>query len=129
MSPTTFRKWIVVVFCLALLWVVVPGANAQRWDHATKITVNAPFEVGGMALPAGTYVMRLMEVAGTRTVVQVLNQDETRSYGMVMGIPDYKLTAPENAEISFYETEPGTPTPLRAWFYPGNNYGVEFVYP
>ena len=61
-----------------------------------------------------------MDVAGTRTVVQILNADETKSYANVLGIPDYKLKTPEKTEISFYEAQPGTPLPLRAWFYPGN---------
>jgi hypothetical protein len=121
---------VIASLCLAIIAVVVPNAGAQRYDRATKITINQPFDIPGVvALPAGTYVLRLMDVAGTRTVVQILNADETKSYGIVLGIPDYKLKAPEKAEMSFYEAERGSPLPLRAWFYPGYNYGVEFVYP
>ena len=50
-------------------------------------------------------------------------------HATLLGIPDYRLKTPEKAEISFYEPQPGAPAPLRAWFYPGHNYGVEFVYP
>jgi hypothetical protein len=126
----TFRKLLIAGLSVAIIAVIVPNANAQRFDRATKITINQPFEIPGVvALPAGTYVMRLMDVAGTRTVVQILNADETRSYGIVLGIPDYKLKALEKTELSFYEVQPGEPLPLRAWFYPGYNYGVEFVYP
>jgi hypothetical protein len=124
------RTLLIAGLCLAIIGVVVPNASAQRFDRGTTITINQPFDTPRVAgLPAGTYVFRLMEIPGTRTVVQILNADETESYGIVLGIPDYKLDAPEKTEISFYEAEPGTPLPLRAWFYPGYNYGVEFVYP
>lgn len=124
-----FRKSILVGLCLAVVLVMIPSASAQRYDRATVFTVNQPFQLPGLALPAGTYVMRLMDVAGSRSVVQILNADETKSYKIILGIPDYKLEAPEKAEISFYEAQPGIPIPIRAWFAPGHNYGVEFVYP
>jgi hypothetical protein len=31
--------------------------------------------------------------------------------------------------MTFRETPPGQPDVLRAWFYPGKNFGDEFVYP
>lgn len=123
------RKWMVAGLCFAIIWIAAPNASAQRFDHATKITVNQPFEVPGLALPAGTYVMRLAEVAGTRTVVQILNADQTTSYAFVMGIPDYRLKTTEDTYVTFYEAKPGAPVPMRAWFYPGYNSGLEFVYP
>jgi hypothetical protein len=130
MLVSIFRKLLTAGICLAIISVVGLNANAQRFDRGTKITVNQPFDIpGAVALPAGTYVIRLMDIAGTRNVVQILNADETRSYAIVLGIPDYRLEAPEKTEISFYEAGPGEPLPLRAWFYPGYNYGVEFVYP
>jgi hypothetical protein len=119
----------IAILCLAFLAAMAPRAAAQPFDRRTIMTINQPFQVPGTALPAGKYVIRLMDTAGTRTVVQILNAEETKSYAIVLGIPDYKLKTPEKAEFSFYEAKPGNPVPLRAWFYPGHNYGVEFVYP
>ena len=125
-----FRKIVIAALCLAAVVVIgTPAASAQRWDRATSITVNQPFEVPGIVLPAGKYVIRLVDTAGTRTVFQILSADETKSYGMVLGIPDYKVDYSEKPELSFYEAEPGAPVPLRSWFYPGYHYGVAFVYP
>jgi hypothetical protein len=70
-----------------------------------------------------------MDIPGTRSVVQILNADETRSYAIVLAIPDFRLTPKDETEISFYETQPGMPLPVHVWFYPGYNSGVEFVYP
>lgn len=47
------------------------------------------------------------------------------------------MTSPEllrvqfcgECELRFYEPRPGNPAALRSWFYPGTEYGVEFVYP
>jgi hypothetical protein len=119
----------IAALCLAIIWVVVPNANAQRFDRGTKITINQPFQVPGTALPAGTYMFRIMDVPGTRNVVQILNADETHTYAIVLGIPDFTLKPKDDTDISFYEAEPGVPLPLHAWFYPGYNSGVEFVYP
>jgi hypothetical protein len=130
MLISSVRKLVVVGLCLAVIWVVFPpDATAQRFDKGTTITINKPFEVPGKTLPAGEYVIRLMEVAGNRNVVQILSSDERKSFAIVLGIPDYRLKAPEKTEISFYETNPAAPLPVHAWFYPGSNFGVEFVYP
>jgi LPXTG-motif cell wall-anchored protein len=126
----TFRNLLTMGLCLAIIWAFVPNAEAQRFDRGTKITIDQPFDIPGVvALPPGTYMFRLMDVPGIRTVVQVLNADQTKSYGIALAIPDYRLKAPEKTDITFYEAEPGMPRPVRAWFYPQYNYGVEFVYP
>jgi hypothetical protein len=130
MCIPTFRKLLIAGLCLAIISVIAPIASAQRFDRGTKITINQPFDVPGVvALPAGTYLFRLADVASSRSVVQILNADGSKTYAFVLGIPDYKLKASENTELSFYEAPPGHPLPLRTWFYPGYNHGVEFVYP
>jgi hypothetical protein len=129
MLHANFRKVLMAGLCFAVIGLLLPNAIAQRFDRGTTMTVNQPFELPGIALPAGTYVIRLMDVAGSRNVVQILNADETKSYGIVLAIADYRLNATDKTEFSFYEAQPGAPPPLRAWFYPGFNYGVEFVYP
>jgi hypothetical protein len=130
MFRTSFlNKLLIASLCLAVISIITPKASAQRFDRGTKITVNQPFEVPGRALPAGTYVIRLMDVAGTRTVFQILNEDETKSYAIVLGIPDFRLETTGKTALTFYETHPGTPVPIRSWFYPGYNSGIEFVYP
>jgi hypothetical protein len=123
------NKLVIAVSCLAIFAVMAPSATAQRFDRGTTVTFNEPFEIPGKTLPAGNYVFRLMDIAGSRNVVQILNADETKSHAIVLAISDYRLEAPEKTAITFYEAERGAPLPLRAWFYPAYNYGVEFVYP
>jgi hypothetical protein len=120
----------VVLIVLAIAWVIAaPAADAQVWDKKTTITTKEPFEVPGKVLPAGTYVMRIVDAAGFRRVVRFFNADESKVLATVIGIPDYKLEPSDNTDIRFYEAAAGTPRPLQAWFYPGSNFGVEFAYP
>src|SRR5689334_20075633 len=118
MFRSIVRSIVIAGIALVVVGLLVPNANAQRYDKKTTITVNQPFEIPGVALPAGTYVMKLVDVAGTRTIVRFMNSDENAVYATVLGIPDYKLNTPENSEFSFYETTPGVPRALRSWFYP-----------
>jgi hypothetical protein len=129
MLHTGFRT-LVVVLSLAFIWAVFsPTASAQRFDKGTKITINSPFQVPGKTLPAGDYVIRLMEIPGNRRVVQIMSATEQKSLAIALAIPDYVLKAPENTYLSFYEVDRAKPLPVHAWFYPGSNFGVEFVYP
>jgi LPXTG-motif cell wall-anchored protein len=127
------KKTSIIMLSLAvvLLTFCVTATASQLFDKKTTITINQPMEIPGtpaIVLPPGTYVLKLLSSASSRSIVQFFNADETKLYSTVIGIPDYRLQTPEKAEISFYETEPGRAHPIRAWFYPGDNYGVEFVY-
>ena len=49
-----------VGFLLSMIWSLTAlSAYADDWDKRTKITVNQPFEIPGMILPAGTYTLSL----------------------------------------------------------------------
>ncbi len=39
------------------------------------------------------------------------------------------MEAPEKAILQLEDRPEGQPEALKAWFYPGDNFGVEFVYP
>jgi len=92
------------------------------------MTFSDTVQVPGATLPAGTYVFRLRDSQSDRYTVQILNERENHMYATVLAIPDYHDTAPEKTLVSFYEAPAGQPMPLKAWFYPGEKYGREFVY-
>jgi len=129
MFRSIVRSMAIAGIALAAIGAFTAGANAQLANKKTIITTNQPIQIPGVTLPAGKYVMKLLDVAGSRTVVRFMNGDENKVYATLLGIPDYKLTTPENSDFSFYEAKPGAPRALRSWFYPGDNYGLEFVYP
>jgi len=121
-------KILVLVLCFGLLFIAVP-ANAGQWDKATTVTFAQPVELPNIVLQPGTYVFRLLDTPGSRDVVQVFNADETKLYTTILAIPNYRLTPTDKTVMPFKERAPGMPQAMHAWFYPGENFGQEFVYP
>lgn len=108
---------------------LTPGARADAWNQKTMFTFSGPVEVPGHVLDAGTYVFKLMDSAADRNVVGVFNKNQTHCYGMFLAIPDYRLEPAGRPIITFEERAAGSPEAVKAWFYPGDYYGHEFVYP
>jgi hypothetical protein len=113
----------------------VPGAKADEWNRKTVITFSAPVEIPGVhlagwgVLPAGTYVFKILDSQSDRHIVQIFSKDELTVYATILAIPNYRLKATDKTVITFRERPAGEPEALRAWFYPGKNWGEEFVYP
>jgi hypothetical protein len=85
--------------------------------------------VGAQTLPAGTYVFKLADSQGDRHIVQIFNQAEDHVFTTILAIPNYRLKATDKTVMTFRERAEGQPEAIHAWFYPGHNWGEEFVYP
>jgi hypothetical protein len=109
--------------------VLAPGAMADQWNKKTYITINEAVQVPGKVLQPGRYVMRLMESPSNRHIVQIYNDREDQLQTTVLAIPNYRLQPTGKTEFQWWETAAGQPRALRAWFYPGDNFGQEFAYP
>lgn len=121
--------------CIALVGTVLaPVASADAWNRKTVITFSGPVEIPGVhlpgwgVLPAGTYVFKILNSQSNRHVVQIFSKDEKTVYATILAIPNYRLKATDKTVITFRERPAGQPEALRAWFYPGRNWGEEFVY-
>jgi hypothetical protein len=125
-------KALATVFCLvALCAFVVPTATADDWNRETVITFSGPVEVpgvGAQTLPAGTYVFKIFDSLSDRHIVQIFNQDKTHVFTTILAIPNYRLKTTDKTVITFSERPAGQPEALKAWFYPGREWGEEFVY-
>jgi hypothetical protein len=108
---------------------VLPGAKAEPWNQKTILTFSGPVQIPGQVLPAGTYVFKLADSSSNRHIVQVFNKDENHVFGTFLAIPDFHLRPSSETIIKFEERAAGSPQAIKAWFYPGRNYGHEFVYP
>jgi hypothetical protein len=123
------------LFALALSAVglfgllTVPRAMADEWNKKTVVKFSGPVEIPGQVLPAGTYVFKLVDSQSDRHIVQVFNKNENHLYATVLAVPDYQLQPSGKAIITFEERAAGAPEAVKAWFYPGDNFGDEFVYP
>ncbi|MGA8440464.1 MAG: hypothetical protein WB762_01130 [Candidatus Sulfotelmatobacter sp.] len=124
-------RWFIVTFCLAVLCALAaPSAMmADEWDKATKLTFSEPVEVPGQVLPAGTYWFTLADSESDRNIVQIWNADRTRLVTTILAIPDYRLQPQGRTVIHFEERPSDQPEAIHSWFYPGDNFGQEFVYP
>lgn len=118
-----------ICIATAILILGVP-ANAQTFDKLTYFTFSAPVEIpGNKVLPAGKYAFKVLDLAGSRNIVQIFNADQTRLLATVLTIPDYRQNPTDKTVIKFSETPQGGPSAIKEWFYPGDEYGQEFVYP
>ncbi len=106
-----------------------PVAKADEWDKQTVLTFNESVEVPGKVLPAGTYVFRLADSQSDRNVVQVFTEDQKQLLATIMAIPAYRIEPTGKTVVTFDERPSGSPEALHKWFYPGDTYGFEFVYP
>jgi hypothetical protein len=107
-------------------------ARADEWNKATVVTFNAPVEipgVGAQVLPAGTYVFKLLDSQSNRNIVQIFNERRDHVFSTILAIPNFRLQATDKTVMTFKERAAGQPEAIRAWFYPGNRWGQEFVYP
>ena len=100
---------------------------ADTRDRATKVTFDTPVETPVGTLPPGTYVFTVVPESDGN-VVQIWNEDRTKSFGTFLTAADYRPEPPDKPIVMFEKTASGIPA-LKAWFYPGEQYGRVFVYP
>jgi len=112
-----------------MLVVLAPVADARDWNNKTRLTVDEPIRIPGATLTPGEYVIRLADVDANRNVVQFLMDDETSVISTVIAIPNKRLEATGDTKFTFYEPPAGKAPAMRTWFYPGERYGQELVYP
>jgi len=120
------------LFALASLAAAVslaPVAKADEWDKKTVMTVKEAIQLPNVVLQPGTYTFKLLNSESDRHIVQVFQADGIHIIATILAIPNYRLRPTGNSQFTFWEVPAGQPPALRAWFYPGDNYGQEFAYP
>jgi len=123
-------RLVVAMASVGLLGIALaPSARADEWNKLTIMTVNEPIQVPNKVLPAGTYVVKLLDSPSDRHIVQIFDRDQKHLQTTILAIPNYRLQPTGKTVFTFWETPPGQPKALRAWFYPGDNFGQEFAYP
>jgi len=125
------------ICCIAATAMIFsPKADAQRtvYNKKTTFTFSAPVEIPGVhlkgyaVLPAGTYVFKLVDSQSNRHIVQIQSEDQKTTYATILAIPNVRMKPTGDTVLTFRERPAGEPPALRAWFYPGETWGDEFVY-
>src|SRR5580700_9689907 len=123
-------KTVVAVWALAMFGLIcVSSAQADEWNKKTVMTFSQPVEIPGQILPAGTYTIKLVDIGSDRHVVQFLDADGIHVFATVLAINNWRLRPTGETVVKFAERSGDNPEALKAWFYPGDNFGQEFVYP
>jgi hypothetical protein len=105
----------------------VPSLKASESDKKTIITISQPVAVEGTILPAGQYVLTLLNFMSPGNVVCIFNGEGTRLITTVQAIHAQRLQPTDQSEFSFYDPTAGHPAALHTWFYPGDDSGFEFL--
>jgi len=123
-------KSFLVVLTLALFGSIFASVvSADNWNKKTVMTFSQPVEIPGQVLPAGTYTIKLVDLASERHIVQFLDADGIKVIATVLAINNWRLRPTGKTVVNFAERTGNSPEAVKAWFYPGDNFGQEFVYP
>jgi hypothetical protein len=111
------------------LGLMAPAVKADEHDKKTVVKVEEPIQIVDTYLEPGTYVFKLIESSNDRHTVEIYDKDQTHLIKLMFAVPNYRVRRTGKTMFSFWETPAGTAKAVRAWFYPGDNYGQEFPYP
>ena len=104
-------------------------AGADETSKLTKFTFSKPVQLPGKTLPAGTYRFELADPQDSRRVIKVSSEDGSKQLAMLLTIPNTMRDAAKDPMVMFGETAAADPVAVKAWVYPGERTGYEFIYP
>src|SRR5262249_46901190 len=125
---TLFKHTLAPLMAAAILFLA-PTVKADEWNKKTIVTVDQAIQLPNVVLQPGSYVFKLLDSLSDRHIVQVFNKEDNHLITTVLAIPNYRLEPTGKTVFTFWEVPPGEPPAVRAWFYPGDNFGQEFAYP
>jgi hypothetical protein len=125
------RGTTLAVFIAFLLANSIPAkAQYNAWEKKSVITLQDISEVPGMVLEPGTYVLKAEDnLNNPRTIVELLNKDESQILTRFVGVPDNRMRQDPDVVLTFFPGITDGPRPIQSWFYPGEMNGLELVYP
>ena len=122
---TTFKR-LAALGLVLYTTALTPLAKADEWNKKTVIITNNSIQIQGRVLEPGRYVLRLLDSPSDRNIVQIYDADETKLEMTVLANSAFRLVPTGDTRFTFYETANGQAQALRTWFYPGDNFGLEF---
>jgi hypothetical protein len=125
-----FAKITGVTLGLALAGLVmVPVAHAGLGSQKTELTFNRSIRIPDhKVLPAGTYWFQLLDTNLASDSVLIYNKNYTKVEATLLTIPTYRAKTRNRTEITLADRSDNRPPMLVKWFYPGREWGQEFVY-
>jgi hypothetical protein len=121
------KKIATLLFLLASL-AVLPAAQADEWNQATKFTFSQPVQIPGRVLPAGTYMFELLN-GFNHEIVRISNEDRTKVVALIPAIPCRQHDLLGKSAVILAQRRESQPEAVIAWTYPGRLDGHQFLYP
>jgi hypothetical protein len=118
-----------MLYILIALGSLFQDSSAYEWNKKSTLTAEQKIEFPGVVLEPGVYIVRLREGGEKRSLVEILNQDETQVLATVLAVADHRLRPDDSSEFTFHKVKGDGPQPVQTWFYTGDLVGLEFVYP
>jgi hypothetical protein len=123
----SMRRFTLTAVALCLLNAgFVPSTRASDTDKETRLAIDHPLQVQDTLLAPGQHLFRLTQPNSSLSVVTIYNADRTRLEGVITGWSAYRTAADDQNLFSICQPDGNQPAKLQAWFFAGNNYGVEF---
>jgi hypothetical protein len=112
-------------------FLVAGTARADSWNERIVLSFSDAVMIPGTTLQPGKYVFKLLDTSSSRHVVQVLRAegDGNEQVALTQAVPLKRVETKGDIVLRFNPTEAGDPPAIKAWFYPGSNFGHQFVYP
>jgi hypothetical protein len=117
---------------LAIALILGPPAPPQQFDEWNKnstLSTDCAVELPGIVLEPGVYIFKLLQGNDKRSLVQIWNSDQTQIIATVVAIPDHRTQAENYATFTYHNIKGNGPKAIQSWYYPGDQVGLEFVYP
>jgi hypothetical protein len=108
--------------------MAIPSAKGDERNMETNVTFNQPVEVPGHVLAAGAYTFKLADPINSNDIVEICGKDGNAACINVLAIRDLRLTPADKTVMTLEERTAGAPEAVKSWFYPGSNWGEQFVY-
>jgi hypothetical protein len=102
---------------------------ADEWNRETILTINQPMTVPGAMLAPGTYIFKLADDNGSRTVVNIFRESDRELMATVNTVRMHRTDRPGDLTLKVALAENGAVPTVKGWFYPGSMDGHEFLYP
>jgi hypothetical protein len=85
-----------------------------------------PLAVEGTILSPGSYVIKVLDSPGDRSIVQIFDAETNHLLSTIFAIPACRVTPADEGTFEFYASRDGQRTALHAWFHPGDTNGFAF---
>jgi hypothetical protein len=107
------------------------AAQAPDTDERTKVTIDEPVEVPHATLQPGAYWFELVSSKADQNTVTIRNEEENKMIATVITVPIFRdlNDTHGDTELVLSRSAGEGVAALDAWFFPGKQYGHQFVYP